>query len=135
MKRLFTISILLLFGSTLFAQNETEAYKTAQQQFQNSYNTQAYDSIFNSFSPEMQKALPIDKTKAFLGSIAISLGKIKTMEFIRYQSSLALYKTKFEKGEMGINISLNSDKKINGIIVGKALYENRIKLEELSKIN
>lgn len=129
MKRLFTISILLLFGSTLFAQNETAAYKTAQQQFQNSYNTQAYDSIFNSFSPEMQKALPIDKTKAFLGSIAISLGKIKTMEFIRYQSSLALYKTKFEKGEMGINISLNSDKKINGINVVPYTEDNNPKPE------
>ena len=30
---------------------------------------------------------------------------------------------------------INDDKKIEGIIVGKAIYENRIKLDELSKIN
>jgi len=34
-----------------------------------------------------------------------------------------------------INKIVSDNKKINGIIVGKALYENRIKLEELSKIN
>ena len=30
---------------------------------------------------------------------------------------------------------ITDDKKIEGIIVGKAIYENRIKLDELSKIN
>lgn len=117
MKRLFTILSLILFSSALFAQNETKAYKTTQQQFQNFYNAKTYDSIFKAFSPEMQKALPLEKTKGFFGNINNSLGKIKSMEFIRYQSSLALYKTTFEKGMMGINISINSDKKINGLNV------------------
>lgn len=114
MKKLYTLIALVLFSSSLFAQ-ETDVYKSSHQYFQNHYNNQTYDSIFNAFSPEMQKALPIDKTKAFFGNIATSLGKIKSMEFIRYRSSLALYKTTFEKGEMGINISLNSDNKINGL--------------------
>jgi len=34
-----------------------------------------------------------------------------------------------------INKIVNDNKKVEGIIVGKAIYENRIKLEELSKIN
>ena len=34
-----------------------------------------------------------------------------------------------------INKIINDNKKIEGIIIGKALYENRIKLEDLSKIN
>ncbi len=34
-----------------------------------------------------------------------------------------------------INKIISDNKKIEGIIVGKAIYENRIKLEELSKIN
>jgi len=34
-----------------------------------------------------------------------------------------------------INKIINDNKKIEGIVVGKAIYENRIKLEELSKIN
>ena len=34
-----------------------------------------------------------------------------------------------------INKIINENKKIEGIIVGKAIYEKRIKLEELSKIN
>ena len=34
-----------------------------------------------------------------------------------------------------INKIIIDNKKIEGIIVGKAIYENRIKLNELSKIN
>ena len=34
-----------------------------------------------------------------------------------------------------INKIISDDKKIEGIIVGKAIYEDRIKLEELSKVN
>ena len=34
-----------------------------------------------------------------------------------------------------VNRIVNDNKKIEGIIVGKAIYENRIKLEELGKIN
>jgi phosphoribosylformimino-5-aminoimidazole carboxamide ribonucleotide (ProFAR) isomerase len=34
-----------------------------------------------------------------------------------------------------INKIISDDKKIEGIIVGKGIYENKIKLEELSKIN
>ena len=34
-----------------------------------------------------------------------------------------------------INKVINENKKIEGIIVGKAIYEKRIKLEELSKVN
>jgi phosphoribosylformimino-5-aminoimidazole carboxamide ribotide isomerase len=34
-----------------------------------------------------------------------------------------------------INKIISENKKIEGIIVGKAIYENRIKLEELSKVN
>ena len=34
-----------------------------------------------------------------------------------------------------INKIIKDNKKIEGIIVGKALYENRVKIEELSKIN
>jgi phosphoribosylformimino-5-aminoimidazole carboxamide ribotide isomerase len=30
---------------------------------------------------------------------------------------------------------ISDNKKIEGIIVGKAIYENRVKMEELSKIN
>ena len=34
-----------------------------------------------------------------------------------------------------INKIMNDDKKIEGIIIGKAIYENKIGLEELNKIN
>ena len=34
-----------------------------------------------------------------------------------------------------VNKIVSDNKKIEGIIVGKAIYENRIKLEELSKVN
>jgi len=63
----------------------------------------------------MQRALPLNKTKGFFANNYKSLGKIKSMEFIRYQSSLALYKTQFKNAVMAMNISLDNNKKINGL--------------------
>ena len=34
-----------------------------------------------------------------------------------------------------INKIINDNKKIEGIIVGKAIYENRLSLKELSEVN
>ena len=34
-----------------------------------------------------------------------------------------------------INKIISDNKKIDGIIIGKAIYENKIRLEEINKIN
>jgi CubicO group peptidase (beta-lactamase class C family) len=116
MKRLFSFLILFFITNLLFAQ--TENYKIAIDNFQANYNAAKYDEIFNCFSPEMKQALPIENTKQFLISLKSQSGNIESTVFINYQQgTYAMYKTKFEKTVLGVNISLDGQNRINGLFI------------------
>lgn len=127
MKRLFFTTLLIIFvANVLVAQ--TENYKTAINHFQESYNSEKFDEIFNSFSPEMQHTLPLDKTRQMLASLKSQVGKIESKEFIGYkQGSYAMYKTVFEKAIFAVTISLNEKNKISGLFLKP--YEESNKTE------
>ncbi|RZK04288.1 MAG: DUF3887 domain-containing protein [Flavobacterium sp.] len=121
MKKLLCLLVALIITNSIFAQPEN--YKTAITNFKANYNAEKYEEIFNSFSREMKQALPIEKTKAFLVSLKNQSGKIENMEFMNYrQGTYANYKTKFEKAELAVNISLDAQNQINGLFIKP--YEN-----------
>lgn len=125
MKKLFYILILIILSSSLTAQ--TENYSHSIDQFWKNFNTGKYNEIFNSFAPEMKQSLPIDKNKQFFSDLKTQVGNVKSTEFIGYeQSTYAVYKTQFEKGILVVNISLNSQNKINGLLIKP--YEDPAKI-------
>jgi murein DD-endopeptidase MepM/ murein hydrolase activator NlpD len=101
----------------VFAQGEKAAYKTVADKFERHYNQGNHDSIFSMFSDEMQKALPLEKTKNFLTQLKSEAGQIITRDFDSYQSSYASYKTKFERALLAVNISIDNKSKINGLFI------------------
>lgn len=114
--------------TTVFGQTEKPTYKNVSDNFEKFYNAENYDSIFSMFSKEMQSALPLDKTKEFLTGLNSQAGKIQKREFIKYKSTYAIYKTQFDKTLFSVNISLDNNSKINGLLV------NAFKDESLPKI-
>lgn len=116
MKTLFFFFISILASNLLFAQ--TDNYKVAIAHFHTNYNDEKYDEIFNSFSPEMKRDLPLENTKQFLIGLKKQAGKIEIKEFVSYQQgTYATYKTKFEKAVLALSISLNKQNQINGFSV------------------
>lgn len=116
MKRLFATSIAIFITTIVFAQSKN--YQTAINNFQKSYNANKYEEIFNDFSHEMKKALPIEKTKEFLINLKSLRGDIDSMKFINFQQeTYAMYMTKFENIIMAVEISLNDQNQINGFLV------------------
>lgn len=125
-----TLSILVVFISTsIFAQTETTAYKKVIERYTYYYNNSMADSIFNILSKEMQEVLPIEKTKDFVTSLKHQLGSITSTEFMRYNSSLAVYKTQFDLGVLTLNISIDDDSKINGLSFRPYIPDNLPKIE------
>ncbi|MCU7618726.1 beta-lactamase family protein [Chryseobacterium sp. PBS4-4] len=115
MKKIFSFLLFSLLTSMFFAQSAND--KAAADLFQTHYNSGNYDGIFNSFSPEMQNALPLANTKQFLSGLKLQFGKMESKEFTSYQETYAVYKTKFEKAVLAVNISLDDNNKINGLLV------------------
>ena len=70
------------------------------------------------FSPEMQQALPVDKTIEFLKGLKSQAGKITNRKFVKYETrTYASYKTTFKRAVFALNISIDENSKINGLFV------------------
>jgi murein DD-endopeptidase MepM/ murein hydrolase activator NlpD len=137
MKKIFFTLALGFIVVNLFAQTEKATYKTVADLFEKNYNAAKYDSIFGMFSPEMQQALPIDKTTDFLTGLKTQAGAIAKRQFIKYENgSYASYKTNFERALYAVNISVDNNSKINGLFVKPFTDDNLPKIERnTTKLN
>ncbi len=124
MKNIIPIIVLILMANLAFAQTEKKTYKAVAEKFERYYNEGAYQAIFSMFSNEMQQALPANKTTDFFTGLKSQVGNIIKREFIEYKNkTVASYKTTFERAIFVLNISIDNDSKINGLLV-KPFIEN-----------
>ncbi|WP_338358694.1 peptidoglycan DD-metalloendopeptidase family protein [Yeosuana marina] len=131
MKQIIFILSAFLFINNAFAQNESELTKTVANNFQQKYNANDYQGIYEMFSNEMKNFMPHEKTLAFLRGLNSEAGIIKTKSFVKYeQPNVALYKTNFERIVVALYISVDENSKINGLMV-KPFKEE--KLPELNR--
>lgn len=117
MNRLYFI-ILIILPLVNFGQEEKEVSKKISKNFELLYNTDKYTEIFELFSAEMKKDLPIEKTIDFLKGLKKQAGNIEFREFVGYEKkNYASYKTRFERALFSLNIAVNEDDKISGLLV------------------
>lgn len=112
-----------------FGQTEKETAKKVSAEFEEYYNSNEYQKIFDLFSPEMKAALPIEQTTEFLKGLKTQAGKIEKREFVKYEQTYASYKTTFERAVFAVNISLDNNATINGLFVKPFKEDNLPKLE------
>ncbi|WP_370088448.1 peptidoglycan DD-metalloendopeptidase family protein [Ekhidna sp.] len=115
--RLITYITLIITFSAIQAQNEQETYKEVSGKLEAYYNSGDYKMIFELYSPEMKAALPEDKSTAFFTTLSMQVGQIKERTFKNYMNrTYAVYKTNFERGVLALNLSLNTQGEINGLL-------------------
>lgn len=105
-------------------QVEKENSKAISMKFEEYYNAGQYQEIFDMFSSDMKAALPIKTTTNFLDGLKGNAGNITDRKFIKYDQTYASYKTNFERALFAVNISLDRNDKINGLLVKP--YEEEI---------
>lgn len=116
MTRILTIVLTLFFTSIGFSQSEKN--KIAFEKFTVNYNASNFEAIYNEFSAEMQKALPISSANPFFGGLQSQAGKIVASKLHKAESeNSAIYKSTFDRGIFLILISVNNEGKINGLRV------------------
>lgn len=122
-----TFLIFILIFNVSFAETEKTAYKIVTDKFVKEYNAENYKEIYAMFSSEMQGALPFKSTNDFLTGLKSQSGKIKNRTLIKYMNgTIASYKTEFEKAVWTLNISLDSESMINGLLVKPYIDESTI---------
>ncbi|MEP6700083.1 MAG: peptidoglycan DD-metalloendopeptidase family protein [Bacteroidota bacterium] len=132
MRNLLLTLLSTVIMSNIFGQTEKTNYKTVADNFESNYNNGDYDSIFSHFSIEMKNALPLDKTKEFLTGLKTQAGQITKRQFVKYQATYAIYKTNFERALFAVNISVDNNSKINGLLVKPFTDENLPRIDRNS---
>ena len=129
MKKLILV-ILITSPFLVLCQTEKEISKKISAEFEKNYNSDEYQEIFKMFSDEMKTYLPIEQTTDFLKGLNNQAGKITSREFIKYENgAYASYKTTFERAIFALNISIDKNSKINGLLVKPFKESNFPKLE------
>jgi CubicO group peptidase (beta-lactamase class C family) len=127
MKKIIFLILILIFNIS-FAVTEKPANKIITDKFVKEYNAENYKEIYAMFSTEMQGALPLKNTQDFLTGLKSQSGNIKNRTLIKYlNGTIASYKTEFEKAVWTLNISLDAESKINGLLVKPYVDESDLK--------
>ena len=134
MKKIFTLCTFLSLFTTTFSQSQVEKNKVIAANFVSLFNTQKYDSIVLMFSPEMKAALPVDKFTQVCNGLKVQMGDISNIRFVRFQNPTALYETNFSKGKLGMNITLNAQNEIAGLLF-KAYTETSAIIRNSTKMS
>jgi CubicO group peptidase (beta-lactamase class C family) len=98
----------------LFAQ--TDNLHEVFENFQTNYNEEQYGEIFNSFSSEMQDALPLQTTKQFLTNLQSQFGKITSKELVESANeNSGVFRTQFERAVLDVSITIDDNKKMTSL--------------------
>ncbi len=112
------IVLLLVFMTALSgnAQDEPAHYQEVRSAFVKLYNQKDHQQIFTMFSKEMKQAVPLEKIKEVVTTFHQNLGRIDSLSLQGDQGFVKLYKASFEITPMTMQLSVNKDKQITGLL-------------------
>ena len=126
MKKIILLALLLFTVNRASAQAEKSADKKVSEIFEQKFNSDHFNGIFDMFSAEMKNILPQKEAINFFAELKEGAGKIINRDFKNYvRGTFASYKTTFEKGIFSLNISTNKQLEITGFYI-EAFLENNV---------
>jgi pimeloyl-ACP methyl ester carboxylesterase len=117
MRRIYFIAFVLIFATAFNANSQPANYTAVANKFKQFYNAGQPDSIFSMFSAEMKTSLPLAQFKPTTTQLKSQLGALNKTEFLKYSQPLAVYKATFDNAVFLLNISLNNQNKLTGLLL------------------
>jgi pimeloyl-ACP methyl ester carboxylesterase len=117
MKKIVFMALAILLAANIFAQTAAANYSVALNKFVKFYNADKADSVFTMFSPEMKTAEPLDKFVSTTAQLKQQLGTLDKTEFVKFAQPFAIYRAKFKNGTFLLNLALNDQDKITGLLL------------------
>lgn len=98
-----------------FSQSESDNYLKAIEAYKLYYNSHSYDSLYNMFAQEMQKAISLEVLKQQMDGLHQQIGAVGDISFIEDVNGVKIYKVNHESMVMEYSIVLNSNNQITGL--------------------
>lgn len=113
--KLLRALLLIIFPMVCFSQSESDNYLKVIEAYKLYYNSHSYDSLYNMFAPEMQKAISLEVLKQQMDGLHQQIGAVGDISFIEDVSGVKIYKVNHESMVMEYAIVLNSNNQITGL--------------------
>jgi len=97
--------------------NNTKNYEAAVSRFQQFYNANQPDSIFNMFNAEMKAGLPLEKTRATVSTLHTQLGNLKNTTLLSSGMQGNNYKGVFDAAIVKLVLVLDGKNQLSGLWV------------------
>ncbi|MDR2706638.1 MAG: peptidoglycan DD-metalloendopeptidase family protein [Planctomycetaceae bacterium] len=128
------ILLVITFNCATIQVGKTDDHDILIHSFEENYNQNNYEMIFQTFSTEMQKALPLDAAKTFFANLKSQAGnilkwKLIKSELVKNKQTNLSYKTTFEKNEFLVNFFIDNSSKFSGLWI-KPFTENTLPIIE-----
>ncbi len=108
--------LLLIFFTIVSASAQDDAmYEKTIVAFQENFNAQNVDAIYNLYTSEMQEAMNKEGVTRFVNGCFEQFGSLTSLSFIETTEGINRYTATFEKISLIMELQLNRDGKISTI--------------------
>ncbi|AXT63523.1 DUF3887 domain-containing protein [Aquimarina sp. AD10] len=113
MKYIFLV--LICFSTSSIIAQDKATYDKVSKTFQENFNAQNIDAIFDLYTTEMQKEMTKEGVKRFVNGCHDQFGKLKGFTFIEAAEGIYSYDVEFDKLTLVMELQLNKEGKISAI--------------------
>jgi alpha/beta superfamily hydrolase len=106
---------LILFMLEVFPGITQVNYQTVADRFQQFYNQELADSIFNMYAPVMKEHLPQEKNRTVMSGLHIQFGELRSLGLLKQDTGYARYKASFKDQTLTMVLALNKENLIEGL--------------------
>ncbi len=114
MYKYLLICFFVATSHSLFAQDAI-MYETATKAFQEHFNAQNIDGVFDLYAVSLQEEMTKEGTTQFINGCHAQFGKLNMLTFIETAEGINSYTAVFEKMDLVMEIQLDADGKISTI--------------------
>ena len=107
--------LLLFFATQSILSQHTVAYENAIKKFQENFNTQNVDAIFDMYITDMQETMTKDGVSVFVKGCYEQFGNLKKITFVETAEGVNTYTAEFDKTNLAMDLQLSNDGKISTI--------------------
>ena len=90
-------------------------YQAVADKFQQFYNQELADSIFNMYAPIMKEHLPQEKNRTVMSGLHIQFGELRSLGLLKQDTGYARYKASFKDQTLTLVLALNKENLIEGL--------------------
>ncbi len=113
MKHVFLL--LICFTTQSILAQHSAAYEKITKAFQQHFNAQNIDAVFELYTSEMQETMTKEGVSRFVKGCHDQFGNLKKLTFIETTEGINSYTTEFDKTSLVMELQLSADGKISTI--------------------